>query len=111
MDLSSSLLEFLPVALNEGKFQWYLYTTKSDFSYGREITSKETGHLVWSYLYPCDVCTKRTLDMLMFPLKFSCHFSPVLSFNENCGWEKVPGSQALERKERRQDWFIPCRFS
>lgn len=56
MGLGSSLLEFLPVVLNEGNNLWYLYyTTISDFSYGREITSKETGHLVWSYLCPCDV--------------------------------------------------------
>lgn len=93
MGLVSSLLEFLPVVLNEGNILWYLYYTSiSDFSYGRGITSKETGHLVLSYLCPPDICTKKTLGMLMSPLKSSCHFSPVLSFNENCGWETVISS-------------------
>lgn len=98
MCLVSSLLDFLPVVLNEGKIWWYLcYTSVSDFSCGREITSKETGHLVWSCLCPYDV--QRKLGMLMSPLKFSCPFSLILSFNENCGWEKVMSSQAMERKE------------
>lgn len=59
MCLVSSPLEFLPVVLNEGNILWYLcYTSISGFSYGSEIASKETGHLVWSCLCPHDVQRK-----------------------------------------------------
>lgn len=63
MGLVSSLLEFLPVVLNEGNILWYLYYTSiSDFSLEkiREITSRDWTFCLVLFVSSCCVYKENT---------------------------------------------------